>query len=260
MRWILTVLCLLALGGAVLAGEPASLTYVVGSGYILRQGDLGVAIDALVARDVSEETRALMARAEAPFDVDLVLVTHSDSDHFDAGIASQNLSANPHAVLVGPADVVEAVRAAAPALDVTRCIVASPGPDSPQRIERPGLILEIFAFPHPTRNPENVGYRLTLPGLVLAHPGDFDVTTAAKDFARTGFDRVTADVAIIPYFFFAPFYGDVVGSCPSRLYVPTHAGPGELALACSTALSSRYSILCFSRPLESAELPATPKE
>jgi L-ascorbate metabolism protein UlaG (beta-lactamase superfamily) len=259
MRWILTTLCLLALGGAALAGEPASLTYVVGSGYILRQGDLGVAIDALVARDVPEETRALMARAEAPFDVDLVLVTHSDWDHFDAGIVSQNLSVNPRALLVGPADVVEAVRAVAPALAPTRCIVASPGPDSPQRIEGAGFTVEVFALPHPSGSPENVGYRLTLPGLILAHAGDLDVTTAASDFARTGFDRVTADVAIVPYFFFALFPGDVA-SCPSRLYVPTHAGPGELPLACRLARSTPYKILCFRRPLESAVLPATPKE
>jgi len=259
MRWISTTLCLLALGGAVSAGEPASLTYVVGSGYILRQGDLGVAIDALVARGVSEETRARMARAEAPFDVDLVLVTHSDWDHFDAGTASQNLSANPHAVLVGPADVVLAVRAAAPALAPTRCIVASPGPDSSQRIEGAGFTVEVFSLPHPSGNPENVGYRLTLPGLVLVHAGDLDVTTAARDFARTGLDRVTADVAIVPYYFFALFPGDVA-SCPSRLYVPTHAGRGELSLACRLARSTPYKILCFSRRLESAELPATPKE
>ena len=259
MRRLVTVLCVLGLGAAALASEPVSMTFVVGSGYLLRQGDLVVAIDALVALDVPEVTRALMASALPPFDVDLILVTHSDPDHFDPAIVSGNMTANLHALLVAPADVVRAVRASGPTVDPARCVIVHPELDAPAKVEAASLSLDVYSFPHPYNKPENVGYRLQVGGLVLLHPGDLDIATAASDFARTGLDRFTADVAILPYFFFDTANRSVLTSCPARLYVPTHAAPAELSLACATARSTTYDVLCFTRPLKEAVLPPAAK-
>ncbi len=259
MRRLVTILCVLGLGAAALASEPVSMTFVVGSGYLLHQGDLVIAIDALVAFDVPEATRALMASALPPFDVDLILVTHSDPDHFDPAIVSGNMTANLHALLVAPADVVLAVRTSGPTLDPAHFVIVHPGLHAPEKVEVASLTLDVFSFPHPYNKPENVGYRLQVGGLVLVHPGDLDIATAASDFARTGLDRVTADVVILPYFFFEAPYRAVLARCPARLYVPTHAGPAELSLACTTARSTTCDVLCFTRSLEEAVLPPAAK-
>jgi len=253
MRFLVTILCVLVVGVAALAAEPVTLTFVAGSGYVIGQGDFKVAIDGLTSLEVSAQTRALMSAASAPFDVDLILVTHSDSDHFDASVSSSNMTANLQAILVGPANVVRAVLAQAPTLDPARLIVVHPGLYSPQTVEAADLSIDVFSFPLP--GPENVGYRFRVGGLAFADPGDLNFDTIAMDFARTGWTETPPDVLILPYFLFNAEYRTVIPTCPARLYVPTHAQLGSLALACETARGVTDRALCFSRSLEEQAIP-----
>lgn len=253
MRLTLTILCVVGLGAAALAAEPVTLTFVAGSGYIVSQGDFKVAIDGLTSLETSAQTRALMSAASAPFDIDLILVTHSDSDHFDASLIASNMTANLQAVLIGPANVVRAVLAQAPTLDPARLIVVHPGLYSPQTVEAAGLSIDVFSFPLP--GPENVGYRFRVGDLAFADPGDLNFDTIAMDFARTGWTKAPPDVLILPYFLFNAEYQAVIPMCPARLYVPTHTQLGSLALACETAQGVTDRVLCFSRSLEEQVIP-----
>jgi L-ascorbate metabolism protein UlaG (beta-lactamase superfamily) len=258
MRFLVTLLCILGLGVAAQAAEPVSLTFVAGSGYIVSQGDFKVAIDGLTSLETPEATQALMSAASAPFDIDLILVTHSDPDHFNASLIASNMTANLQAVLIGPANVARAVLAQAPTLDPARLIVVHPGFATPQTVEAAGLSIDVFSFPYP--GPENVGYRFRVGGLTFVDPGDLNFDTIASDFARTGLSRTglsqagiiqeTTDVLILPYFLFNAEYRAVIPTCPARLYVPTHAQLGSLALACETARGVTDRVLCFSRSLE----------
>jgi len=253
MRLTLTILCVVGLGTAALAAGPVTLTFVAGSGYIVSQGDFGVAIDGLTSLETTAATQALMAAAQPPFDIDLILVTHSDPDHFDASLIASNMTANLQAVLVGPANVVRAVLARAPTLDPARLIVVHPGLYSPQTVEAAGLSIDVFSFALP--GPENVGYRFRVGDLAFADPGDLNFDTIAMDFARTGWTETPPDVLILPYFLFNAEYRAVIPTCPARLYVPTHAQLGSLALACETARGVTDRILCFSRSLEEQAIP-----
>ena len=253
MRFLVTLLCILGLGVAALAAEPVKMTFIAGSGYIVSQGDFKVAIDGFTSLETSAQTRALMSAASAPFDVDLILVTHSDSDHFDASLIASNMTANLQAVLIGPANVVRAVLAQAPTLDPARLIVVHPGLYSPQTVGAAGLSIDVFSFPLP--GPENVGYRFGVGDLAFADPGDLNFDTIAMDFARTGWTETPPDVLILPYFLFNAEYRTVIPTCPARLYVPTHAQLGSLALACETARGVTDRALCFSRSLEEQAIP-----
>jgi L-ascorbate metabolism protein UlaG (beta-lactamase superfamily) len=254
MRFLVTLLCILGLGVAVLAAEPVTMTFVVGSGYIVSQGDFKVAVDGLTSLETPAATQAMMAAARPPFDVDLILVTHSDSDHFNASLIASNMAANLQAVLIGPANVVRAVLAQAPTLDPARLIVVHPGLYSPQTVEAAGLSIDVFSFPLP--GPENVGYRFQVGDLAFADPGDLNFDTIAVDFARTGWTETPPDVLILPYFLFNAEYRAVIPMCPARLYVPTHAQLGSLALACETAQGVTDRILCFSSSLEEQIVPS----
>jgi L-ascorbate metabolism protein UlaG (beta-lactamase superfamily) len=242
------------LGAAVLAAEPVTMTFIAGSGYVVGQGDFKVAIDGLTSLETSAATQALMAAAQSPFDVDLILVTHSDPDHFNASLIAGNMVANPLTILVGPANVVRAVLAQAPTLDPARLIVVHPGLYSPQTVEAAGLSIDVFSFPLP--GPENVGYRFRVGDLAFADPGDLNFDTIAMDFARTGWTETPPDVLILPYFLFNAEYRAVIPTCPARLYVPTHAQLNSLSLACETARSVTANVLCFSHSLEEQVIPA----
>jgi len=259
MRSLVTLGLILGLGAAAFASEPISLTYVVGSGYLVRQGDLVVAIDALTAYGVPTATRGVMQSAQPPFDVDLILVTHSDVDHFDAQLVSGNMTANPSAILVGPADVVRTVKAIAPQIDPARCIVVQPGLETLVEQQFIGLFLEVFSFPHPPSGvPENVGYRLTFDGLVLTHPGDIDETRAADDFTRTGWDHIPVDVAVLPLWFFDEAERSVLALTPAARYVPTHGSWSMLPWAYASAREAGVDVICLSRPLQQIWLTEAP--
>jgi L-ascorbate metabolism protein UlaG (beta-lactamase superfamily) len=249
-----------------------SLTFVAGSGYIVSQGDFKVAIDGLTSLETPAATQAMMAAASAPFDVDLILVTHSDPDHFNASLIASNMTTNPQAVLIGPANVVRAVLAQAPTLDPARLIVVHPGLYSPLTVEAAGLSIDVFSFPLP--GPENVGYRFRVGGLTFVDPGDLNFDTIASDFARTGLSRTglgqtglsqagiiqeTTDVLILPYFLFNAEYRTAIPACPARLYVPTHAQLNSLSLACTLAESVTSNVLCFASSLETKAIELAPQ-
>jgi L-ascorbate metabolism protein UlaG (beta-lactamase superfamily) len=272
MRFLATVLCILGLGVAALAADPVSLTFVAGSGYIVSQGDFKVAIDGLTSLETPAATQAMMAAASAPFDVDLILVTHSDPDHFNASLIASNMTTNPQAVLIGPANVVRAVLAQAPTLDPARLIVVHPGLYSPLTVEAAGLSIDVFSFPLP--GPENVGYRFRVGGLTFVDPGDLNFDTIASDFARTGLSRTglgqtglsqagiiqeTTDVLILPYFLFNAEYRTAIPACPARLYVPTHAQLNSLSLACTLARGVTENVLCFTSSLETRAIELAPQ-
>ncbi|MCX6100369.1 MAG: MBL fold metallo-hydrolase, partial [Candidatus Bipolaricaulota bacterium] len=232
---------------------------IAGSGYVVGQGDFKVAIDGLTSLETPAATQAMLAAAQSPFDVNLILVTHSDPDHFNASLIASNMAASPRAALIGPANVVRAVLVQAPTLDPARLIVVHPGLYNPQTVEVAGLSIDVFSFPLP--GPENVGYRFRVGDLVFVDPGDLNFDTVTSDFVRTGLiqagiSRETTDVLILPYFLFNAEYRAVIPMCPARLYVPTHAQLNSLSHACETARNVTANVLCFSHSLEEQVIPA----
>lgn len=96
--------------------EDLRLRYVANEGVLLVSGGRKVLVDALFDRPnpayyaPSPADRAKMSD-ESPFDgVDLVLVTHGDSDHFDAALVARYMAAVARPVLIAPADAVAALR------------------------------------------------------------------------------------------------------------------------------------------------------
>jgi L-ascorbate metabolism protein UlaG (beta-lactamase superfamily) len=258
MRFLVTLIFILGLGVAAQAAEPVTMTFIAGSGYVIGQGDFKVVIDGLTSLETSAQTQALMSAASAPFDVDLILVTHSDSDHFDASLIASNMTANLQAVLIGPANVVRAVLAQAPTLDPVRLIVVHPGRQAAQTVEAAGRSIDVFSFPYP--GPENVGYRFWVGGLAFAHPGDLDFDAVAMDFARTGWTQTPPDVLILPYFLFNAEYRTAIPACPARLYVPAHAQLNSLSIACTlTGSVVTENVLCFASSLETKAIDLAPQ-
>lgn len=259
MKSVFAALLVVGMAVSGSAAEPVTVTFVAGSGYIIAQGDVRLAIDALALPEIAETTHALMTEARAPFDVDLILVTHSDHDHFDPTTVSGHMKASPSAVLIAPPDAIAAVRSLAPNVDPTRLIAVHPGATEPQTLEAVGLMIEVFSFPHPSGAPENVGYRFRFGDLVFVHPGDLNLDSLAEDLARTGLGQSTADVLFIPYWAFSPDYAPAGRGWPARLVVPTHASRYDLSRACALARGVVGDVLCFASLLETRTIDLAPQ-
>ena len=256
IAWVLLMVVLAA--ATVSAAEPVTVTFIAGSGYIVSQGEFRVAIDGLTSLTTSATTQAMMSAAQPPFDVDLILVTHSDLDHFGASVIADNMAANPRAVLVGPDKVISAVRALTSSLAADRFFTVHPELYALVSVQAAGSTIDAYSFP--LLGPENVGYRFRVGGLVFADPGDLNFDAIVQDFARTGWTLTPPDVLILPYFLFNAESIDLfASSCPARLYVPTHAVFPDLGTACTRGHEVSSNVLCFTASLETKTIDLEPQ-
>ena len=234
-----------------------TITLVGNAGFILSVGALRVGIDAIFTYQIPGETRARMAQAQEPFDLDIILVTHDHSDHVHAETVAQNLTAHPEARLIAPASVITAILESAPGLEPDRLLALTWESQAPFLWDREGLRVEAFSFPHPPNGqPPNAGFRLHLGEFTVYHTGDLDVETAAEDFTRYGFPENPVDLAFVPYFQLSPPYASALAYLPARVYVPMHLRAGAWGSTCASLSQVHENLLCFEHPMEIRTLPA----
>lgn len=111
---------------------------------------------------LTPETPALLAQA------DLVLITHSHFDHFDADAVRAALAARPELAVFGPADVVSTLTEAGAHPEQVHVV------EGGERLDRAGLDITAVGGPHAAIHdgipvPRNIGYLL---GGTVYHPGD----------------------------------------------------------------------------------------
>jgi len=248
----------LCLGVALSSGTAlaVSVTMVAESGFAIEGRDLAVMIDGLLEFGATDERQAMMRAAEAPYDVDILLFTHSHFDHFEVSIAAANMLANPDAILVGPRDVVDAVQEESSELDGSRFHVVHPGGIEPEILELPGVELSAYSFPHgPTRQPENVGYLFEVDSLVFFHTGDLDLDTATVLFGRYGLDEAGIDVAFLNlYMIWDPASHASVRALNARCVALFHGTPRALASACASGSGGFENLICLEGDLVPLEI------
>jgi L-ascorbate metabolism protein UlaG (beta-lactamase superfamily) len=221
MRWTIGVLALTTLlaggghhspvaGNGTLESRPAlSLTYVANAGVLVEAGNAKVLIDALFDRPnpayraPSADTVEQMVNGTAPFDgVGLALVTHNHPDHFDARVALRFLENRRDAVLVAPADAVEAMRsAAADWARVAPRVVPIDGPVGHQATRQlQGVGVTTFRTRHgSSETPPNVMYLVEANGWRLFHEGDSPGDV--EEYRRFGLGSAPVDLALVHFWF-----------------------------------------------------------
>jgi L-ascorbate metabolism protein UlaG (beta-lactamase superfamily) len=216
--WVLALTTLLASGGhhSPVAGNgtlesrpPLSLTYVANAGVLVAAGNAKVLIDALFDRPnpayraPSADTAEQMVNGTAPFDgVGLALVTHNHPDHFDARVAVRFLESRRDAVLVAPADAVEAMRGVAPEWSrVAPRVVPIDGPVG-DRLTRQlqGVSVTAMRTRHgSSETPPNVMYLVEANGWRFFHEGDSPGDV--EEYRRFGLGSAPVDLALVHFWF-----------------------------------------------------------
>ncbi len=149
----------------------------------------------------SPAERALLEQARAPYDaVDVILITHWHEDHFSAEAVAAHLAASARTILISSPEVVDRIRAVAPALPPARLRAVLPLPGRAERLDVAGVPVYVLRIRHnPSRRPpeQHVGF-LIGGATPLLHVGDAD--PAADNFAVL--ERLPAvDVAFLPFWY-----------------------------------------------------------
>jgi L-ascorbate metabolism protein UlaG (beta-lactamase superfamily)/predicted methyltransferase len=188
---------------------PLSLTYVANAGVLVAAGNAKVLIDALFDRPnpayraPSADTIEKMVAGAAPFDgVTLVLVTHNHPDHFDARVALRFLENRRDAVLVAPADAVEAMRGVATEWSrVSSRVVPIDGPVGHLLTRQlQGVSVTAMRTRHGSSEaPPNVMYLVEANGWRLFHEGDSPGDV--EEYRRFGLGGAPVDLALVHFWF-----------------------------------------------------------
>jgi L-ascorbate metabolism protein UlaG (beta-lactamase superfamily) len=218
MSWVLTLTALLAGGGGHFStahnrtpeSRPSlSLTYVANAGVLVAAGNAKILIDALFDRPnpayraPSADTIEKMVNGTAPFDgVGLALVTHNHPDHFDARVALRFLESRRDAVLMAPADAVEAMRGVATEWSrLAPRVVPVDGPVG-SRLTRQlqGVSVTAMRTRHgSSETPPNVMYLVEANGWRLFHEGDSPGDV--EEYRRFGLGSAPVDLALVHFWF-----------------------------------------------------------
>jgi len=185
---------------------PLAITYIGNEGFLIEGDGKKIAVDALFsgfqANDIPVERQQLMRQAAPPFDdIDLILVTHSHGDHFDASIVSDHLMSNPGAVLVSTDDTIRMVRDLYPGDDFDQRAFA-------YRVERGqreigsfnGIDVTIIYLSHGPGGVRNNGYVFSLAGYSMLHMGDYG-EESIQPVLSYHLPEERLDFAFVPYFY-----------------------------------------------------------
>jgi ketosteroid isomerase-like protein len=204
---------------------PDTVTSVGISGFLIDVGGKKVLIDGLSALTPSAVEQRLLA-GEAPFDgIDLVLATHSHSDHFKAASVGRFLQGHPKAAFVAPTDAADQV-AGFPG----RVVPVQAGEGKRTLLEVNGIRIQAMALSHGTPPPGvpgivNLGYLVTIGSVTFLHTGDIDPSRLTPDLLQAlGLPDERIDFAFVPGFLLAmpelpPF---VTKGIRPRVFIAAH--------------------------------------
>jgi L-ascorbate metabolism protein UlaG (beta-lactamase superfamily) len=230
------------------AASPAiaatiDITYVANEGFLISGAGRKVLIDGIFTEGFGrfETPTAEVLRQECnalpPFDhLDALLITHYHPDHINPADVVRHLANDPQAVLIGPpqvGDLLKAVDGSAAVARQIRIVLPRPG----ETIESSGRDLRVksMALQHlgdGERKHQNLGFLFNVAGFKLLHVGDAGVTAAAV-FREARMAEENIDIALLNCFWFddenAGAAQEIIGYLKPKAIVLMHQGAGQVA-------------------------------
>lgn len=210
-----------------------------------------------------KDIRTAIETAQPPFDaVDLILITHHDYDHFDAGVLGRALEASPQAVVATTEQTVGDMKRDYAGYERVKDRIKgfSPAKGERMRVTLNGIGVEVLNLPHGVA-PPNVGFIIHLAGKKLLHTGDV-VNPAYPVVYNLAADGI--DLAFLPMYYLTEKQflkedgrATIVNIAGTKWVVPMHNSPEEYAVGNTyQELKERYpQSMLFRTRLEPQVLP-----
>lgn len=137
--------------------------------------------------------------------IDMALITHYHRDHFDAGLSSAFLKANPNSYVLGAPQVIDKIRTKQEVKlgQLERQLKSIPYDDTVHSIKQNTLKVEVFKCPHVNKarhaSVQNLAYIIHVRGYSILHLGDSNWDVASNALQNANLFEQKIDVAILPY-------------------------------------------------------------
>jgi L-ascorbate metabolism protein UlaG (beta-lactamase superfamily) len=215
-------LCLILIGSIEAISTPQNslkVTYIGNTGFLVQCQGHKVAIDAILGGwkstdfDIpSDSTVNLMTTSQPPFDnINVIAITHSHSDHFEASIVAKYLKNNSTCIVLCSPQVADKLAAQPEYAEVRERIHTINAPvDSVTMFNQDGISVRILTSKHSPyfvtdstgqkvdrhRNIEHLEYLFTIEGRSFLHTGDAAILDTEK-YSRIGLGKDSIDVAFV---------------------------------------------------------------
>ncbi|MSQ98824.1 MAG: MBL fold metallo-hydrolase [Xanthomonadales bacterium] len=260
-------LVILALFAGIMAPEvlPAdvTVTQLANEGVILSDGGKNqVMIDGMVTEPYSlygglpENVVALYSRASGPFaEIEVALVSHQHHDHNQPAASCQLMQKSTGTLLVSSQQVVDLMHEKCRQLAVAgaRIKVIDPQYGQPEVMQLGDIKITAFRLSHGGGKYavlQNFGFLVEIGGMRVLHVGDADMNAA--DFIRAGVHSMGIDIALLPFWYFAPGPGGELVS--TYIDVPhkiaNHIPPGEMAETKEYMQGAYPDVLILENPMD----------
>jgi L-ascorbate metabolism protein UlaG (beta-lactamase superfamily) len=260
-------LVLLVLFAGILAARvlPADVivTQLANEGVILSDGgENQVMIDGMVTESYSiyggltGDALAQYSKASGPFaGIDLALVSHQHHDHNQPAAACQFVQKSPKTVFVTSAQVVDLVREKCRQYVTTspQVRIIDPQYGQPEIVQVGDIKVTVFKLSHGGGKYavlHNFGFLVEIGGMRVLHVGDADMNAA--DFIRAGVHSAGVDIALLPFWYFAPGPGGELVStyinAPHK--VANHIPPGEMEETKAYMQGAYPEVVILENPLD----------
>jgi L-ascorbate metabolism protein UlaG (beta-lactamase superfamily)/dienelactone hydrolase len=232
-----------------LAPDESSLTitYTCNDGFIIAFHGKKVLVDALFREPgiqcyTDPGQLDAMTRGEPPFDgVDLILISHAHSDHFDPQIVGTFLQNNPQAALVSMVSVIDELKKQfsgfAQVRDRVHSIQLAEKESTQMTIH--GIDLEIISAP---ADVPNLGFLIQIGRVTLFHAGDSGSSRETVDlFQSYHLPDKRIELAFVPWQYLGDewYHPLVKKGIQAKNYVPMHYA-GDDAAKVFKAVSTYY--------------------
>ena len=212
------------------------VTYVANAGFLMRAAGITVLIDApIVAAGIAlpPETLGAITAARELFDnVDLILVTHQHSDHFDPASLIACLRSNPKTRLVAHTQAVGLMRSLDGFASVESQIhEVKLEPGGREQVTRNGITVDVLCLKHMhSQQVRNLAFAVELGGVRFLHMGDSLIDESEAHLNGYPFEQTPVDLLFVNRIDRSEatqqFIADRIK--PSQI-VAMHLSPAELA-------------------------------
>lgn len=135
--------------------ESNSITYVCNAGVMLQIGNRKILIDGLcrsetpIFKNTPEMIREQIIKGIPPFDnIDVILVTHSHDDHFEASSISWVLENNPNTIVISNTEVISRIRVYVSVTEHNRLIQLDIEAGCTEKVRFNGMEVTAFSMRH----------------------------------------------------------------------------------------------------------------
>jgi len=179
------------------------VTYIANAGFLICAAGKKVLIDApIVAAGIAPppETIEAITGAREPFDnVDLILVTHQHSDHFDPASMIACLRSSPKTRLVAHTQAVDRMRSLDGFASVeSRIHEIKLDPGAREQVSRDGITVDVLCLNHmQSQQVRNLAFAVELGGVRFLHMGDSVIDESESHLNSYPFEQAPIDILFL---------------------------------------------------------------